>query len=185
MPRDFNLSQTISWETESKAFRKSNVNTLTKSAPESKDFSQKCWFVIRAIVVLWSALYANWSGLIDVFSKEESSSLHTSLSKILMMILVKDIGRSWSHDSSGLGSGIGTTSAIFQRWGVSCLQIELLKILVMSGARWWAKSHWSQYGRLSGPDAVLFWWTERSQTSFSHTVGIYVSSGIITRSGAT
>ena len=94
MSYDANLLNRMRWETESKALLKSNEKALTKAASRSSRSSQKCWHLIRAIVVLCPFLYANWSGPIADLRMGDTSCLQTRRSKILIMMLVNEIGLS-------------------------------------------------------------------------------------------
>ena len=62
--------------------------------------------------------------------------LNTSLSKSLIIILVREIDLSCVHSMIGDSFRIGLTFAIFQSVGTDCYMIEWLYILVKIGTSW-------------------------------------------------
>ena len=63
------------------------------------------------------------------------SCFKTSLSKSLIMLLVSDIGLSWLHTVNGDSFGMGLILAVFHADGTVCWPSDLLKTLVITGAR--------------------------------------------------
>ena len=72
------------------------------------------------------------------FRLGDSSFVQTSLSNILMMMLVNEIGLSWLYSDNGDSFGMVETFASFHNVGATWCPKELLKILIITGARWWA-----------------------------------------------
>ena len=94
MSYDASLLKRMRWETGLKALLKSKEKAQTKPASRSSRSSQKCWHLIRAIVVLCPFLYADFSGPIADLRIGDTSYLQTRRSKILIMMLVNEIGQS-------------------------------------------------------------------------------------------
>ena len=67
---------------------------------------------------------ANWSIPISVLSSVKDSRLQTSLSNSLMIMFVRDIGRSWAHDDNGDSLGIGDMLVSFHGRGTDCCLSE-------------------------------------------------------------
>ena len=117
MSYDANLLNRMRWETESKALLKLNEKALTKATSWCSRSSQKCWHLIRAIVVLCPFLYGNWSGPINDLKMGDTSCLQTRCSKILSIMLVNEIGLSYLHSVRVDSLGMGEIFASFHRDG--------------------------------------------------------------------
>ena len=62
-------------------------------------------------------LYANWSGPIADMRIGDPSCLQTRCSKILIVMLVNEIGLSWLHSVRGDTLGMGEMFANFHKYG--------------------------------------------------------------------
>ena len=109
MSYDANLLNRMRWETESKALLKSNEKALTKAASRSSRSSQKCWHLIRAIVVLCPFLYANWSGPIADMRMGDNSmeEIHAMQVELIfdIIFIVHQIWHLPAHSLSPLQHG--------------------------------------------------------------------------------
>ena len=84
--------------------------------------------------MLHPSLNPNWSLLMIDLNSVDISCLNTSLSKSLIIMLVREIGLSCVHSVTEDSFGIGQTFAVFQRAGTDWCMIEQLNILVIIGA---------------------------------------------------
>ena len=84
--------------------------------------------------MLHPSLNPNWSLLMIDLNSVDISCLNTSLSKSLIIMLVREIGLSCVHSVTGNSFGIGRTFAVFQSAGTDWCMIEQLNILVIIGA---------------------------------------------------
>lgn len=86
--------------------------------------------------MLHPSLNPNWLMLMIYSNSVDISCLNTSLSKSLVMVLVREIGLSCVHTVIGDSFGIGLTFVVFQSVGTDWCMIEWFNILVIITARW-------------------------------------------------
>ena len=84
--------------------------------------------------MLHPSLQANWSGPVADFNTGDSSCFTTTLSKSLIITLVKKIALSLLHVSKGVSFGIGVLLASFHKQGTNCFLREELNTFVIVGA---------------------------------------------------
>ena len=94
---DFSLSQIILWDTVSNGLLQSKDNKRIKSESRSNADGQKCWHFKRPRVVLHPSLNPNWSLLMIDLNSVDISCLNISLSKSLIIMLVREISESCVH----------------------------------------------------------------------------------------
>ena len=86
--------------------------------------------------MLHLSLNPNWSFLMIDLNSVDISCLNISLSKGLIMTLVRKICLSCVHSVIGDSFGIGLTFAVIQSVGTDWCMIEWLNILVIIGTSW-------------------------------------------------
>ena len=72
----------------------------------------------------------------NVLNALDNSCLYTILSKILMIMLVREIDLNWLHSDIGDSFGTGLILASFHSCGTYCSSRERLNNLVITGARY-------------------------------------------------
>ena len=131
--------------------------TLLTVAPFPSVPRDHAWsMLIRAVVVDGFEIAPYWfpritsrtAGLMKSSTTNSSATLETQgVSEIRL--------KSFFRSSTGFFLGRGGTSAIFQMVGNRCSRYDALRICVMGKARMSEYSFKSQFGTLSGPDALL------------------------------
>ena len=138
---------------------------------------QKLWRLLWILTSLWinswelQSTPEYWFPRITSRTAGLTKSSTTNSSATLETQGASEIGlKSFFRSSTGFFLGRGGTSAIFQMVGNRCSRYDALRICVMGKARMSEYSFKSQFGTLSGPDALLWlrfaktYWTRSSLT---------------------